>query len=65
LRHALSHSGPLRDKTLTMIENESGLNYFVFNKKQFDYDNPTNIRNLGIESWKFMKEMLNIFGAKK
>jgi hypothetical protein len=26
---------------------------------------PSNIRNLKIESWKFMEEMWNIFGVKK
>jgi hypothetical protein len=60
LRHTLSYSDPLGKGTLRSIEKEFGQDYFVFNKGRFDYDHPTNIRNLKSESWKFMTEMLNI-----
>src|ERR687898_322289 len=62
LRDALSHNGPIHERTLRSIEKEFGQNYFVFNEKGFDPDSPTNIQNLRREAWKFMDEMWKQYG---
>jgi hypothetical protein len=61
LRHALSHGDPIEEKTLKNIKREFGQDYFVFNKKRFNYDSPTNIQNLNREAWNFMEEMRKLF----
>jgi hypothetical protein len=65
LRHAVSHGDPLTLKTIRHIKEGFGPNYFVFKDQRFDYDSPINIRNLRIEAWKFMDEMLKIYKNNK
>lgn len=58
LRHALSHGSGLETNTLNNIERNFGKDYFVFTNGRFDYTSHINIRNLRIQAFNFMIEML-------
>jgi hypothetical protein len=58
LRHAVSHGSELEQNTLNNIERNFGKDYFVFTNRRFDYTSHINIRNLRIQAFNFMIEML-------
>lgn len=61
LRHALSHGDSLSSNTLKKIENDFGKGYFIFVNGRFDRNSSTNMQNLSLEAWNFMREMLKVY----